>query len=250
MKIICFASAKGGVGKTSSTQNVGYWFGRQGYKTLLLDADPQASLTRSFGVPLDKVRGTLYDLLEGDNPEQLILSDVVDLLPATPELFRQAREIQSARFHEFKLAKALNKVDYDYIFIDCPPALDVFTTMALVACDYYYVPLQAEFLAYEGLANFINYINLEIGEVTEGCQLGGVFPTRYNPKIRTQLRNQMLALAKHQLGEYYFEDCYIRENVAISEAQALGTSVFNHKPESNGASDYERLAKRILEQIK
>lgn len=251
MKVLAFANNKGGVGKTSSVQNVGVYLAQQGYRVLLIDSDPQGSLTRSFGISLSSVEATVYELALQTKPiEEIILtSDLLHLIPARSDLNKRAFVLQSEKFHEFKMQKALKVLDYDYCLIDCPPSLDVYTTMSLVACHYYFVPLQAEFLAYEGLANFIHFINREINQVAEGCQLGGVFPTRYNPAIRGQLRSQMIALAQQSLGEYYMQDYYIRENIAISEAQALGKSVLEHKPDSHGAHDYRRLSTAILERV-
>jgi len=245
---IAFANNKGGVGKTSSVQNVGAAIAKQGNKVLLVDLDPQASLTRAHGLKLQEIEKHVGDFILGDSSFQntVLQSDLLDLLPATLDLRRKEVLIHSLATYQTKLKKGLKDLQYDYVLFDCPPAISTLTTLALVASDYYFVPLQAEFLSYEGLANLVDFAN-EIREDFSGCQLGGVYATRFNPKIRSTLRKEMVEAAKDSLKELYLENCFIRENVAISEAQALGENVFDYKPDSNGAEDYQRLTKTILQ---
>lgn len=246
MVTIAFTNNKGGVGKTSSVQNIGASFAKQGAKVLLIDLDPQASLTRAHGLKLSEVDKHVGDFILGDASFKNVVleSDLLDLIPATLDLRSKEVLIHSLATYQTKLKKALKNLTYDYVLLDCPPALSTLTTLALVASDYYFVPLQAEFLSYEGLANLVNFAN-EIREDFGGCQLGGVYATRYNPKIRSTLRREMVEAAKESLKELYLEECYIRENVAISEAQALGENIFDYKPDSKGAEDYKQLTYKI-----
>lgn len=249
MKVLAFINNKGGVGKTTSVQNVGAYIAKTGKRVLLIDADSQASLTRSFGVALDKLSFNTGDFILGDVKfENAVLKSdsQVDLLPSTKSLRDGERVIAGKNMYHNKLKKALSNIDtsYDYCLIDCPPALGALTTNALYACDYYFVPLQAEFLSFEGLAQLLEFTQ-EIEE-ENGCRLGGVFPTRYNPKIKKILSQELIGSAAEQLADEFLSDCYIRENIALSEAQAMGKSIFEYKPESNGAHDYQKLTEIIL----
>lgn len=248
MTTIAFANNKGGVGKTSSVQNVGAAIAKLGKKVLLVDLDPQASLTRAHGLKLSEIDKHVGDFILGDSSFQstVLQSDLLHLLPATLELRRKEVLIHSIATYQTKLKKGLKGLEYDFVLIDCPPAISTLTTLALVASDFFFVPLQAEFLSYEGLANLVNFAN-ELREDFSGCELGGVYATRYNPKLRSTLRKEMVDAAKDSLKELYLENCYIRENVAISEAQALGENIFDYKPDSKGAEDYQRLTNTIIQ---
>lgn len=251
METLAFVNNKGGVGKTTSVQNVGACLAEKGYKVLLVDADSQGSLTRAFGVKLDELQYNSGDLMLGNASfEDVILkSDRVDLIPSNKLNKDNENMLTGKNMYHTKLKKALQPAQslYDFCLIDCPPALSAYTTNALYAADFYFVPLQAGFLSYEGLANLLEFTQ-EIEE--EGhCEFGGVFATRYNPRIRRALAHEIIGRVSDQLKEYFFTDCFIRENVHLDEAQTQGKDIFEYKPESNGAKDYEQLTARILERV-
>jgi chromosome partitioning protein len=249
--IISVVNNKGGVGKTTSTQNIGAALQKfAGAKVLFIDLDGQASLTRCFGIQDSQVgsnnAGTF--IARDDLAIDMIAkkTEVGDLLPSSSELNHKEDYIKASPLFPFNLKIRLEKYksQYDYILIDCPPTLSAMTRIALVACDMYLVPLQAEFLSYEGLRNFLNY-SKEIQMISPQTQLGGVFATRYNPRINKKLSNDLIEATKQQLGDKFFST-YIRDNISISEAQANGQDIFNYAPESNGAKDYYSLTKELL----
>lgn len=248
MKTIAIVNNKGGVGKTTSTQNIGAALSKAGKKVLLIDLDAQASLSKSFGLNADNpCKGSAAFILGENPPEDCIvfLTETLAIMPTKNELLSKEETIKSSPVFPFNLKLALEKLQaaFDYVLIDCPPALSGLTKIALVSCDFYFVPLQAEFLSYEGLRNFLQFSN-EISLISPKVQLGGVFATRYNPKIRKRLSQDLINNAMQQLGEKFLQT-YIRDNIALSEAQAMGEHIFDYAPKSNGASDYEQLTREI-----
>lgn len=252
--IISIVNNKGGVGKTTSAQNIGAAFHKfANAKVLFIDLDAQASLSRCFGVQeLQIGKNHVGSFITGEVPfdNVVVKSKIGDLLPSSAELNSKEDTLKNSPIFPFNIKFALDKIknQYDFIVIDCPPSLTSMTRMALIACDMYLVPLQAEFLSYEGLRNFLNY-SAEIQQISPQTTLGGVFATRYNPNIRKKLSNDLIEATKEQLGDKFL-NTYIRDNIALSEAQAIGSDIFNYSPDSNGAIDYYQLAKELLDNIK
>jgi chromosome partitioning protein len=252
MKVITIVNNKGGVGKTTSSQNIAAGLAKfANSRVLVIDLDTQASLTKSFGVMHESLRHNSGSFILNEAPftEVVHRAATLDLLPASPALATKEDTLKSAPVFPFNLKIALDRIkdQYDFVLIDCPPALSGMTRIALVACDAYFVPLQAEFLSYEGLRNFLQYAS-EIKMISPNSNLGGVFATRYNPKIRKKISHALVDAAKTQLGGH-FMNTFIRDNIALSEAQANGIDIFEYAPESNGAMDYYHLTKEILERL-
>ncbi len=251
MKVLAIVNNKGGVGKTTSAQNIGAALAKSGGRTLMIDLDAQASLTRSFGFSQEEVDTNVGSFILNEAKfEQVVLSNgLLDILPSSVALTAKEEAIKSAAVYPFNLKIALDKIKsrYDYVIIDCPPALSGLTRIALVACTEYFIPLQPEYLSYEGLRNFLQFAN-DIQQISNSILLGGVFATRYNPRIRKKLSHDLIASASEQLQDRFLQT-YIRDNIALSEAQAKGINIFDYAPESNGATDYYNLTKEILERI-
>ena len=252
MHIIAIANNKGGVGKTTSAQNIGAAIATFASKrTLLIDLDPQASLSKSFGIylPMSKAHAGTF-LLGKCSLEDVIVTykqtSLLDILPASMELIEAKNELKKDPTFPFNLIKALEKykATYDFVVIDCPPGVGTLTTLALTACSKYYVPLQAEYFSYEGLRDFISYTS-KISAINKSLQLGGVFATRFNPNSRKNFSRNLVQAVKEQLGSRFLQT-YIRDNVALAEAQAKKMHIFDYDQKSNGAQDYYKLTKEIL----
>lgn len=250
MKTLSFVNNKGGVGKTTSVQNVGVALHRfTGSKVLFIDLDAQASLTRCFGYNnLDFFNADSGSFILNDKPfdEIVVSTDVGDLLPASMGFIVAEDRIKASPVFPFNLKIALDKIKhrYDFIIIDCPPSLSTSARIALVASDLYFVPLQAEYLSYEGLRNFLSFAS-QLSMICPHLELGGVFATRYNPRNRKRLSNDLVKSIKLQL-QGQFLDTYIRDNVAIPEAQANSKDIFSYDPDSNGALDYYKLTREMI----
>lgn len=248
MVTICFSTRKGGTGKTTSTHAVGAALKRLGFRTLLVDLDPQANLTTSCGVNPDGLTRSVGTFLLGQSTFEQTVHHLegYDLLPASYELINQEDSIKGAAAFPFNVRKALEKIQkgYDFVVLDTPPALGGLTRIALVACDYYFVPLEAEFLSYEGLRYLLEFAS-DLQSISGRTRLGGVFATRYNPNIRKRLSQDLVQQAGQQLNGQFLKT-YIRENIALSEAQAMGQDIFSYAPESKAAEDYYQLTQEII----
>ena len=249
MKVISLINNKGGVGKTTSTQNLGAGLAKfANARVLLIDLDSQANLTKCFGINPEILTKTSGTFISGESlfVDTVIKTESVHLLPANRHLNIKEDSIKASPTFPFNLKLALAKIkdQYDYVLIDCPPALGGMTRIAIVACDAYFVPFQVEFLSYEGLRNLLEFAN-EIKIISPSVSLGGVFATRFNPKIRKRISADLIAAVQKQLGNRLMTT-NIRDNVAISEAQSQGTDIFNYAGESHGSYDYYMLTKELI----
>lgn len=251
MHIIAIANNKGGVGKTTSAQNIGAAIATfANKKTLLIDLDPQASLSKSFGIYLDPHKAYSGTFLLGKcSLEDAIINynkSNLNILPTSMELVKDKEEIKKTNNFPFNLLHNLEKykTNYDFVIIDCPPGVGTLTTIALTACYRYYVPLQAEYFSYEGVRDFITYTG-KIASINKSLKLGGVFATRFNPNSKKNFSRNLVQAVKEQLGNRFLQT-YIRDNIALSEAQAKKMHIFDYDKKSNGAIDYYNLTKEIL----
>ncbi len=256
MRTIAIINNKGGVGKTTSAQNIAAaiaTFMKGVKRVLVIDLDPQGNLTESFGIDLPEEAPTVSSfILRKATLEQTVFTykeSNIDILPAADRLFDDEDAIKASSDFPSNLQKALkdsnSEEQYDYVIIDCPPSTRFLIHMALMACDRYYIPLQAAYLSYGGLAKFItNYAN-KIAPLNPSMRLGGVFATRFNPKANRRFSRELIEYAKSQLGDKFLES-YIRENGDLDKAQAKGQHIFDYAPRSNGALDYHQLTKEII----
>lgn len=243
-KIISILNHKGGTGKTTSTINIGACLARSGKKVLLIDIDPQTNLTEGLGVY--ETNRSIYDSLRENTPLPIHkISDNIDLVPSSLDLVAIEMELISAHARELKIKLLLDpiKEKYDYILFDCPPSLGLLTINALVPSDSVLIPLQAEYFAYRGVDRMVGIINDMREYFNPKLDIEGVFMTQYKPNLI--LGRNIKDEIEKIFGDKLF-NTFIRENVSLAEAQAKGTDIFTHAPDSNGATDYSNLVNEIL----
>jgi chromosome partitioning protein len=241
-KIIALAQHKGGVGKTTSTLNIGAALSKMGFKVLLVDLDAQANLTESLG--LAGSSPTIADALDGEEIEPITAGDL-DILPAALDLAGVEVQLLNQVGREFILRDVLEAFtkSYDYILIDCPPSLGILTVNALTAADEVYIPLQAQYLAVKGLNSLIEIIQKVKQKLNKKLKVGGVIITQYDAR---KVLNRDIGISIRDLFKTEVFDTKIRDNVALAEAPTSGTHIFAYAPTSYGAADYLELAKEIL----
>jgi len=245
MKIISIVNQKGGVGKTTSVINIGAGLQLLGKKVLLLDADPQAHLTKSLGVTSKQIKGTTFELLKGESSlsEIIIDRDGLFLIPSTRELTSFEMEY-STQGKEFMLKENLKGIEkFDYIFIDCPPSLGHLTLASLLASNEVIIPLQTEYLALEGLSRLIETIKIVRSRLNKKLKTAGIVAVRYY-KGRN-LHNEVINNIRKHFKDKVFKTV-IRENIKIPESQSYGKTIFEYAPNSHGAEDYLKLCKEYL----
>ncbi|NME71486.1 ParA family protein [Flammeovirga aprica] len=246
-QVISISNHKGGVGKTTSVVNLGAGLHQLGKKVLMIDMDPQANLSQSLGV--FEPENSVYKLLRGASDiNDAIMELELDLhmIPSELDLSGAELELSMEAGREFILKGQINKVieDYDYILIDCPPSLGLLTINAFTTSNQVFFPLQAQFLATQGLTKLLEVIEKVQQRLNADLEIGGVFITQYDQR-KILNRNVKDAITKH-FGDKLFKTV-IRENVALAEAPSRQTNIFRYNPKSNGAKDYWDLAQEVLE---
>jgi chromosome partitioning protein len=237
-KIISIANFKGGVGKTTSTINIGFALHLHKKRVLMIDLDPQFNLTQSVGIT--QADFPIYGSLRGDFPlSPVTVTEGVDIVTSSLDLIKAEIELSGEFKREDILSRLIAPIKdkYDFILIDCPPSLGLLTINAFVACDEIYVPIEAEFLALKGYA----VLNEAIGRI--GLGIDKVFITKFDG--RKVLNRNVLDTIKHSLSDIAFKTV-IRENIALAEAPTQGMDIFRYAPKSVGADDYRQLALEIL----
>ncbi|MFD1753578.1 ParA family protein [Rufibacter sediminis] len=253
-KTIAVVNKKGGIGKTTSTISIGAALRELGHKVLLIDFDSQANMTRSlYRMPVQKTVGDFL-LNRSSFKETLIKTSVnLDILPATDELSDAEDDIAKDKIESaIYLVNALEDVDlsgYDFILIDCPPALGTLTINALIYSDYYVVPVQADFYSIEGVTQLVDKATKVKKRLNPDLTLLGVFLTRFNTNTNKHLHKQVYAKLKSDLEDLLLTTT-IRENIALAEAVPHSQDIFTFDSHSNGASDYLSLTKELLQRIK
>lgn len=245
-KIIAIANHKGGVGKTTSVSSLGVSFARKGKRVLLLDLDAQMNLSSIFG-QTDKPK-TIYEALVLGEPLPIYnVEKNLDICPASLLLARAEIDLSTKIAREQILKRLLKQIKdgYDFILIDCPPALGIVTTNAFVCSDLLFIPLTAEALPLQGLKMLENFVDEVNGQVGGSLKIGGIFITRYNHrKINDVILEEIERRYKNVLLK-----TKIRENVAITESPLFNKTVIDYNKKSNGAKDYSALAAEILKRV-
>ena len=248
--VICVTNQKGGVGKTTTAVNLGYYLARDRFRTLLVDFDPQGNATSGLGIDKAEIEAGMVEVMTGKvGLEGAILGTKyknLDIVPTTPELANAEVELVNARNRFSVLKSALKRVegDYDYVIIDSPPSLSLLTVNGMIASNYLLLPVQTEFYALEGVAQLLESMKLVRKAMNPNLQLLGVLATMYDK--RTSLSAQVLTEIKKYFKDKTFETT-IPRNVRIAEAPSHGAPVGEYDKFSKGARAYKDLAKEVEE---
>jgi chromosome partitioning protein len=249
LAIYAVANQKGGVGKTTTAVNMAACTAEAGYSTLLVDLDPQCNATTALGLPKGLKPDVYGCLLEGEALLEAARGSSIERLavvPATPDLAGATVELPRMPGSETTLRERIEPLRsrFDQILLDCPPSLGPLTVNALVAAERVIVPVQAEYLALEGLAQFLDTLQLVQRELNPGLVLAGILLTMYDGRTR-------LAQDVERELRRHFPDQVLRtvipRNIRISEAPSYGRAVIHHDPHSSGADAYFELAKEVAE---
>jgi chromosome partitioning protein len=243
-KLIAISNHKGGVGKTTSAINIGAGLNKLGKTVLLIDLDPQANLSQSLGI-IEQERN-IYGALRGEyklEPIQILKG--LDLIPSTLDLSGAEVELSGEAGREYILRELIEplRASYDYILIDSPPSLGLLTINAFTASEEILIPLQAQYLALQGLAKLIEVVDKIKKRLNKDLRIGGVIVTQYDS--RKVLNRDVVDTIEAHFKEDVFKT-KIRDNIALAEAPAQGLDIFRYNPKSYGAEDYLSLCKEII----
>ena len=248
-RIISIANQKGGVGKTTTSINLSAALGEKGKKVLVIDSDPQGSTTSGYGIDKNDLDYSLYDLMLGEcSVHDCIIKDViknVSLIPSNVDLSAVEIELIGKEHKETTLKKEIDyiKDKYDFIIIDCPPALSILTINSMTASNSVLVPLQCEYYALEGLSDLLHTVNLVQERLNPELNIEGVVFTMYDS--RTNLSNQVVENVKNHLNQRVY-DTIIPRNIRLAEAPSYGMPISSYEPKSAGAEAYMHLAEEII----
>jgi chromosome partitioning protein len=258
MRSIAVLNQKGGVGKTTSTVNVGAGLSERGKRVLLIDMDPQAHLTLHLGVEPAELEHSVYDCLTSNLPLDKVMirrSDTLHIVPSHINLAGAEIELVNTIGREQLLRDAVNEVAdrYDYLLIDCPPSLGLLSLNALVACNEVFVPLQTQFLAMQGMSQLLETTQLVSRRLNPKLRVSGIIFCQFDR--RTSLSREVVEEVRGHFGPgdakrkgpTVFET-HIRQTVRLAEAPSFGKTIFEYDRNSPGAADYNRLVLEILRQ--
>lgn len=246
-QIITIVNQKGGVGKTTTAINLASALQAEGLRVLLCDFDPQANASSGLGITRTADHPSVYELILGEASarEILVTTNYCDVLPSSPELSGAAVELVGMEKREYRLKEALQcmKNDYDFIFIDCPPSLELLTLNGLCAADKILIPVQCEYFALEGLSDLMTTMRAVKRKLNPTLEIFGVLLTMYDG--RTNFSNQVAEEVRRHFPGKVFSNV-IPRNVRLAEAPSYGIPVNAYDRFSKGAVAYKKLAEEII----
>lgn len=248
MRVISFTNEKGGVGKTTCTLNLGAALVRHGKKCLLLDLDQQMALTYSFGIPTDKIKASIYEVLRGEAKLDAAMwkqhNTNLYVVPASPKLagfdVEMANEIGSQQLLK-EIVSSVNT--FDYILFDCPPSLGMIVVNALTAAKEVFVPMQAEFLSMQGMARLLEIIERVKSRLNNSLEITGIIGTMFDQR-RILNREVIAKVDEHFPGRLLG---IIRDCISLAEAPSRSCDILTYRPYSLGAQDFMTLADRVVQ---
>lgn len=249
VRVISLANQKGGVGKTTTTINLGACLAELGQRVLVIDIDPQGNTTSGLGIKKVDVAQDIYDVIINEMP----LPDAIlhtkrprlDIVPATIQLAGAEIELTSMMARETRLKEAIQTVtdSYDYILVDCPPSLGQLSINAFTASNSIIIPVQSEYYALEGLSQLLNTIRLVQKHFNPDLKIEGVLLTMYD--ARTNLGNQVVNEVRNYFGDHVYHTI-IPRNTRLAEAPSYGLPIIDFDRKSRGATVYLQLAKEVM----
>lgn len=251
-KVISFANQKGGVGKTTSAVNIAAVLGNKGYKTLLIDLDPQGNTTSGVGINKKELKYTSYDVIinQASCVEAVIKTgfDNLYILPASINLAGAEFEIINMNNRVSKFKEPLDEIkdDFDYIIIDCPPSLGILTINALTASDGVIIPMQCEYYALEGLSQLMITLRQVKKLYNPNLEITGILITMYNGRLNLSI--QVLDELKRFYADKLFSS-FVTRNVTLSEAPSHGKPVIYYDKYSKGGQAYIDIADEFIKRV-
>ena len=247
-KIIAVANQKGGVGKTTTAINVSAYLGHYGYKTILIDMDPQSNSTSGLGVAQSSINISAYSIMiYNEDPNKALIEtpyENLKLIASTKQLSGAEVELVTVFKREYRLKEAIQKIEenYDFIIIDCPPSLGLLTINSLAASKDIIIPIQCGYFALEGVAQLLNIIDLVRISLNVKLEVEGVVLTMYS---RSKLADGIVIEIKNHFGNKLYNSI-IPKNVRLDESASHGQPIIKYEPNARGAKAYDELTKEII----
>ncbi|MEI7674825.1 MAG: ParA family protein [bacterium] len=249
-QVIAIVNQKGGVGKTTTTINLGAQLAKDGYKVLIVDSDPQGNATSGLGLSGNTFEKTTYNILVSKTPIEEVIQETyipnLFIIPSNPNLAGAEIDLSSMISREYKLKESLASCTHDFILIDCPPALGLLSINALTAANSVLIPVQAEYYALEGLSQLLNIVQIVKQGINKKLEILGVVITMYDK--RTSLSEQVLSEIKNHFGDKVF-DTIIPRNIRLAEAPSFGKAIYDHDKWSKGSRAYKQLSKEVINRV-